>query len=142
MSRLVVTIEWVVLYSFSSLLLAGILINLLGDEATRPRWVDGVILLSLFVGFVLVIWQGAVGHLPATGFARIMPFLSRFFAWSLGLAVVVGAVGALIGYLCAWNEWSNRDFAIGMIIFPGMAGGFLGFAAGAIISIVKAVKSA
>ena len=142
MSKTAVTIEWVLLYSVSSLLMAGLVFAMLGDEAKRHEWIGGVIFLAILGGLSLIIWQGVQGHLPGTGVSArgFFPLVARFIAWAGGLAILGSAVGALIGYGMAWGNWGNRDFAIGLILFPCMAGGVLGFVAGAVTAVVKAFR--
>ena len=144
MSRTAVTIEWIIVYSVTSLLMGGLLMSMLGDEAHRPKWVDGAIFLVILGGLGLIIWQGTQGHLPGTGMSTrgFFPFVTRFIAWSGGLAILVGVLGALTGYVYdrVFEHTTNRDFATAMILFPGMAGGALGAVVGAVISIVKALR--
>ena len=143
MSKLAVTIEWVLAYSVGSLLMGGLILNAVGNEATRSKWIDVALFLTIFAGLGLIIWQGVQGHLPGTAGTggRFFPFVVRFLAWSFGLGFAGSAVGAFIGYGLAWGNWSNRDFAIGLIIFPSMGGFVLGFITGAVIAVMKTARA-
>jgi len=141
MSRTAVTIEWVLVYAVSSLMIGGLFMSVMGDEAHRPKWVDVAVLLAIVGGLTLIIWQGVQGNLPGTGVSArgFFPFLSRFVAWAGGLGIVGFALIAFAGYLVGRGE-TNRDFAMGMILLPGMFGGLVGFLAGAVVAIVKAFR--
>ena len=141
MGRLIVTVEWVFLYLLGLSFIVAVVASAIG-KATPPDWLNIAVFLTLSFGLAAIVWLGVKGHLPGTGVAThgVFPFIARFLFWSGGIGFVVGAVCALIGFVCSWGSWSNRDFAIGMIVLPGIFGCIVGFAAGAVVAIVKAVK--
>ena len=106
MSRTAITIEWALVYAVSSLLIGGLFMSVMGDEAHRPKWVDVAVLLAVVGGLTLIIWQGVLGNLPGTGVSSrgFFPFLSRFVAWAGGLGTVGFALILLSGILSAGEK--------------------------------------
>ena len=144
MGRVVVTIEWAVMYAVGLLMFAGLCYSATPRQPGRVNWVDFVVLLAVPVGLGLIIWQGAAGHLPGTaGSGRsVLPFLARLLAWAGGLSIGCGLVGALVGFVAMNSPGSSHSTGEGIIVvIPATMGVLLGGVAGLVVAIVKTIRS-
>ena len=143
MGKVAVTIEWLVVYLIGFVIVFGLMEGAMTkDAAHKSNWVEIVMVLLLPVGIGLIVWQGTHGNLPGmAGSGRhVWPFLARFMAWAGGLSVLVGGIGALLGYF-AMRSGSTHSTGEGIIVvIPATIGFLVGGLAGAIVTIVKTMR--